>query len=191
MLSLAPCGQVTGNGRMLHVPSAFPNVSRRRALFSAAALALVGVTAAACGTAPPPPELADLTAQLDRARADNKLAADAAAALPPRAPQVRALTAVAAERSAHGQALLDELVRMTGDPAEKWAAGGTSSTTPTSSTPAAAQAPTVADVVDALKQSAQGAAELAARLSGYRAGLLGSIAASCTAAYAVALGGAR
>jgi hypothetical protein len=49
----------------------------------------------------------------------------------------------------------------------------------------------VANVAAALKQSADQATGLAARLSGYRAGLVGSIAASCTAAYTVALGGVQ
>ena len=43
------------------------------------------------------------------------------------------------------------------------------------------------DVIAALRRSADGAAQLASTLSGYRAGLLGSIAASCTASYAVGL----
>ena len=164
------------------MPSALTIMSRRRALVSAATLALVGVTAA-CGSTPPP-ELADLTAQLDRARADSRLATDAASARSPQAPTTQALTAVADERSAHAQALSDELTRMTG---EIPASSATSSGTPGASGPP----PTVADVVNALKQSAQDAADLAAQLSGYRAGLLGSIAAACTAAHTVALGGAR
>jgi hypothetical protein len=47
--------------------------------------------------------------------------------------------------------------------------------------------PTTADVIAALRQSAESAAELAVKFSGYRAGLVGSIAAACTAAYTVAL----
>ncbi|MDT5176304.1 MAG: hypothetical protein QOJ95_502, partial [Mycobacterium sp.] len=47
--------------------------------------------------------------------------------------------------------------------------------------------PTVADVVAALKQSADGATLLATQQSGYRAGLLGSITAACTASGTVAL----
>jgi hypothetical protein len=45
----------------------------------------------------------------------------------------------------------------------------------------------VRDVINALRESADSATALAAELSGYRAGLLGSIAASCTASYQVAL----
>jgi hypothetical protein len=147
-------------------------------LFSAAALALLGSTAVACGSSPPPPEVDELAAQLDRARADSQLAADAAAATPP-PPTAQALTAVASERSAHAQALSDELVRIVDKDAP--------TTTATSTTAQPVKAPTTEDVIAALRQSADNAAQLAATQSGYRAGLLGSIAASCTAAYTVAL----
>lgn len=147
-------------------------------LCGAAALALLGGLAAACGSPPPPPEVDELTAQLDRARADGQLAKDAAAATPP-PPTAAALTAVASERSAHAQALSDELVRMVGKDAP------TASATTTTAQPA--KAPTAEDVIAALRESADAATQLAAKHSGYRAGLLGSIAASCTAAYKVAL----
>jgi hypothetical protein len=167
-----------GNGRMFSVPSPPPTVSRRRVLFGAAALALLGGTVAACGSSPPPPEVDELNAQLDRARSDSQLATDAAAATPP-PPTAQALTAVASERSAHAQALSDELVRMVGKTAP--------TTTATSTTAQPATAPTTKDVIAALRQSADSAAQLATTQSGYRAGLLGSIAASCMAAYTVAL----
>jgi len=160
------------------VPSSPPTVSRRQILFSAAALALVGTTAAACGEPPPPPGVDELAAQLDRARADSQLASDAAAAKPP-PPTAQALTAVANERSAHAQALSDELVRMVGKKAP--------TASPTTTTVPPAKAPTTEDVIASLRQSADAAAQLAATQSGYRAGLLGSIAAACTAAYSVAL----
>ena len=147
-------------------------------LLSAAALALLAGAAAACGEPLPPAEVDELAAQLDRARADSQLAADAAAATPP-PPTAQALTAVASERAAHAQALSDELVRMVGKNAP--------TTTSSSTTAPAAKAPTTADVIAALRQSADAASQLAAKQSGYRAGLLGSIAASCTAAYTVAL----
>ncbi|MGV0813797.1 hypothetical protein ABQF34_17690 [Mycolicibacterium boenickei] len=177
------------------MPSAHADISRRRVLLSAAALALLGATAAACGTTTPQPEIDDLTKQLDRARADSALAAEAAAAQPPQAAATRALNAVAADRTAHAEALSDELTRMTGTtPAETTTSTPRSTTrNPAGSTPrpgADASAPGVDDVVNALKESADRAAGLARTLSGYRAGLLGSIAASCTAAYTVALGGA-
>ncbi|KUI19935.1 hypothetical protein AU192_24350 [Mycobacterium lehmannii] len=162
---------------MLSVPSPPPTVSRRRVLASAAALALLGATAAACGTPPPPPEVDELAAQLDRARADSQLATDAAAN--ERGPVVEALTAVAAERAAHAQALSDELVRLRGEQAP--------TSTPTSTTAEPAKPRTAKDAANALRVSSSSAAELAAKLSGYRAGLLASIAAACTAAYTVAL----
>lgn len=146
---------------------------------SAAALALVGATAAACGSLPPPPEIDELAAQLDRARADSQLATDAAAN--ERGNVAQALTAVAAERAAHAQALSDELVRLRGEEAP--------TSTPTSTTAEPAKPPTVKDAVNALRVSAKSATELAAKLDGYRAGLLASIAAACTAAYTVALAG--
>lgn len=162
---------------MLLVPSALDNVSRRRVLAGAATLALLGLSTAACGAPPPPPEVDELVAQLDRARADSRLASDAAAAARP--PLKQTLTAVATERDAHAQALVDELTRLVGEQAP--------TTTPSTSTAAAVRAPTPADVVGALRQSAESATELATQLSGYRAGLLGSIAAACTAAFEVAL----
>ena len=153
-------------------------VSRRHLMFGAAALALLGSTVAACGSPPPPPDVDELTVQLDRARADSQLATDAAAATPP-PPTAQALTAVASERSAHAQALSDELVRILGTNAP--------TTTTTTTTAQSAKAPTTDDVIAALRQSADAATQLATKQSGYRAGLLGSIAASCTAAYTVAL----
>jgi hypothetical protein len=152
-------------------------ISRRRLLTGAATLAVVGVSVAACGSAPPPPEVDELTAQLDRARADSRLATDAAATAPP--PMKQTLTAIAADRDAHARALADELVRLVGTEAPP-------TTAPTSTGDQAAPA-TVREVIGALRQSAESATGLAAQMSGYRAGLLGSIAASCTAAWRVAL----
>lgn len=174
------------------MPSAHADISRRRVLVSAAALALLGATAAACSTTTPQPEVDDLTAQWDRARADSALAAEAAAAQAPQAAATRALNAVASDRSAHAKALADELTRMTGSaPADTATSTTRSAPKTTPSAGADTSAPDVGDVVNALKESADRAAGLARRLSGYRAGLLGSIAASCTAAHTVALGGAQ
>ena len=169
-------GRSDGDGKMLLVPSSLPTVSRRRLLFGAAALALLG-SGAACRSSPPQPEIDELTAQLDRARSDSRLAADAVGSAPP--PIAQALSAVSTERSEHAQALSDELVRMVGKDAP--------TATPTSTTTAPVKPPTTQDVIGALRASADSAAQLAAKQSGYRAGLLGSIAASCTAAYTVAL----
>lgn len=147
-------------------------------LLGTAAVAALGVTAAACGKPPPPPELDDMMTQFDRARADSLMASDAAAtAIPPLKP---ALAAVSADRAKHAEALSDEIARMTGQTT-------TSSSTTTTASAAPQAAPTAKDVVAALRSSADSATQLAARVSGYRAGLLGSIAASCTASYTVAL----
>lgn len=140
-------------------------------------MALLGAPVVACGSSSPPPEVDELAAQLERARTDSQLATDAAAAV--RGEAAQALSAVASERSAHAQALSDELVRMRGADAP--------TETPTSTTAEPAKTPTAPDVIGALKVSAQSATDLAAKSSGYRAGLLGSIAAACTAAYTVAL----
>lgn len=166
------------------MPSRPPTISRRRLLAGAAALAALGASAetlTACGAAPaPPPDLDDLTTALDRARSDSKLATDAVAAA--RGSIADTLTEVASVRSAHGEALADEIVRLTG------AAAPTTTvitTTTTSSPPA--PAPTADDVIGALRTSADSATQAAAALSGYRAGLLASIAAACAVAYSVAL----
>ncbi|GFG49670.1 Tat pathway signal protein [Mycolicibacterium agri] len=148
-------------------------------LLGTAALAALSVTSAACGKSPPPPELDDLMTQLDLARSDSQLASDAATAAGPA--QKPALAAVSSARSEHAQALSDEIARITGET--------TASTAPTttSTTPAQATPPTVRDVAAALRKSADSATSLAPQLSGYRAGLVGSIAAYCTAAFTVAL----
>jgi hypothetical protein len=149
-------------------------------LFGTAALAALGVTAAACGKPPPPPDLDDLMTQLDMARSDSQLASDAAGTAKPA--MRPALAAVVSERSKHAEALSNEIARMTGEPP-------TTSASTTTTSAAQATAPTTKDVIAALRESADSAGQTAAQLSGYRAGLLGSIAASCTAAYTVALAG--
>ncbi len=166
------------------MPSRPPTVSRRRVLAGATAVAVLGVTTVACGPAPPPPDLDDLTTALDRARADSRLATDAAAAS--RGSAVDALTAIAAERSAHAEALSEEILRMTGHAAPTTSATA-SPTTSSPATPTPRPDPTADDVIGALRASADSATQAAAALTGYRAGLLGSIAAACTAAYTVAL----
>jgi hypothetical protein len=138
--------------------------------------ALLGAASTACGPNPPP-EPDPLEQQAELARHDSELAAAAAKAAPPvLAP---ALTEVAAERGRHATALDEEIARLAGKPAT------TTSTVTTSA--AVAPPPAVADVVAALRSSADSATTLAPTLTGYRAGLLGSIAASCVTAYAVAL----
>jgi hypothetical protein len=128
----------------------------------------------------------ELQSQLELARHDSELASAAAAA--ESAQLAAALKEVAFERSRHAQALATEIDRVAGK--STTTSSETTGSTPTSPAPttaAAAPPPSLSDVVDSLHSSADSAGRLAATLSGYRAGLLGSIAAACTAAYAVAL----
>ncbi len=164
-------------------------LSRRRVLAGGGrgllALAVLGTTATACGPrTPPAPD--PLEAQVVAARKDSELAAAAARSAPRSA--VPALNEVAAERARHAAALVEELARAAGKP--------TPTSTPESSTAASAEPgatppppppPTVQDVANALRTSAESAAKLVPTLSGYRAGLMGSIAAACTTSYTVGL----
>lgn len=157
-------------------------LTRRRVLVGGGrgllALAVVGTAATACGTGKPPgPD--PLEAELEAARSDSDLASAAAkVAKPALAP---ALNEIAAERARHATALVEELARAAGKPTP----------TSTSASPTATAAPTpppsVRDVADALRTSAERATALVPTLSGYRAGLMGSIAAACTASFTVGL----
>ena len=180
----------------MHRPVPGPDaVSRRRVLVaggrSVLALALVAAAASACGSAAQGPD--PLEAELAAARKDSELAAAAAkAALPAIAP---ALSVVADERARHATALVEELARAAGKPtptSSEPGAAAPASARPDGATPTAAPSvppappgppPSVQDVIVALRRSADSAATLAPTLSGYRAGLLGSIAAACTASY--------
>ncbi|MCV7423363.1 hypothetical protein H7K45_22680 [Mycobacterium yunnanensis] len=166
------------------MPSALPTVSRRRVLVGAAALALLsGSAVTACGSTPPVKDVDALIGALDRAHEDARLAGNAAAAAAPKI--AAALAVVADQRAAHATALTEEITRISGE-TPTTSTTASSSAPPTTSGPPPAP-PTAAEVVAALKQSADGAALLAAQQSGYRAGLLGSIAAACTASFTVAL----
>ena len=162
-------------------PGFDPIVSRRRVLVGGAALAALGLAVPACSSAPAPPAVDELEAQLSLARQDSELATAAAVGA---AQQVNAaLTEVAAERTKHAEALATEIVRLAVNPSSTSAPA----TTPTTTRAAAAPPPPLAEVVRSLRASADSARQLAGTSSGYRAGLLGSIAASCTASYGVAL----
>ncbi|MGO9352091.1 MAG: hypothetical protein ACLP3C_15180 [Mycobacterium sp.] len=170
------------------MPSAVPVISRRGVLAGGAALAVLGVGVSACSQSPPkPPAVEELLGPLDQARRDSAVASAAATAIGI-APQVAAaLTVVATQRGAHARALSTEISRV----ANK-ATSSTSEPAGSSPSPTGAAAPPppplpVSDVIDALRASAESASRLVATSSGYRAGLLASIAASCTASYTVAL----
>jgi hypothetical protein len=150
-------------------------------LAAGAALAVLAMAVPACSSPPAPPALDELEAQLTSARQDSELAT--AAAVGASQPVNAALTEVAAERTKHAQALTTEIARLAVNPTST-----SRETTAPATTPAvAAPPPPVADVIRSLQASADSARQLAGSSSGYRAGLLGSIAASCTASYSVAL----
>ena len=172
-------------------PGPAPMLARRRVLVNGGrallALTALGAVSTGCGSSPPP-ALDPLEAQLDLARRDSVLATAAAkAALPAIAP---ALLEVASERARHAAALVEEIARAAGKPIPSETSTTSESTTtpaqPTATTPPPPP-PTLPDVVDSLRASADSATKLAPTLSGYRAGLLGSIAAACTTSYTVAL----
>ena len=145
-------------------------------------LALLAVTASACGKSEP--KVDPLQAVQDQALADADQARAVAAASPPPAPPLaRALGQIAAERTEHARALGVEIARAAG----RAAPTSTTSATATTTTAAAAPAPTVKDVIAALRRASDTAGQLAVTQAGYRAGLLGSIAASCTASATVTL----
>jgi hypothetical protein len=166
-------------------PGSPPALSRRRVLAGGSrgllALALIGTAVTACGStgsSGPDP----LEAELSAARADSELAAAAAKSAPPGiAPALIELSAV---RARHATALVEELSRAAGQPTPTASAAAT----PSSAAAAApAPAPRPQDVIAALRRSGENAAKLAPTLSGYRAGLLGSIAAACTTASTIGL----
>ena len=153
-------------------PCSSPMVSRRRALAAGATLAALAVVASACGPTPPP-EPDALAGQLELAHHDAALASAAAAGMT--GPIAAALEQIAAQRQAHAQALETEINRVSGTTAE------------TTTSTAAPGRVSVDDVVAALQDSAQSATQFATTQSGYRAGLLGSIAAACTVDHTVTL----
>ncbi|MGR6521498.1 hypothetical protein [Rhodococcus sp. MS13] len=145
---------------------------------TAAALGAAAFSLSACtdnGTAEAAAEVDQLTAQAERARSDAA-AATAAIALAP--DKSASLTTISAERTAHALELDAEIARAAG--------GGATTTAPPSTS--VANAPTGVDTLrTSLNDSARSAADLARTMSGFRAGLLGSISASCSTQVAVLL----
>ena len=170
------------------MPSAVPVISRRGVLAGGAALAVLGVGVSACSQSPPKrPAVEELLGPLDQARRDSAVASAAATAIG-LAPQVAAaLTVVATQRGAHARALSTEISRIANKATSSTSETAGSSPSPTGAPPPPPPPPPVSDVIDALRASAESASRLVATSSGYRAGLLASIAASCTASYTVAL----
>ncbi|AXN43850.1 hypothetical protein DSM43518_04404 [Mycobacterium marinum] len=165
-------------------------LNRRGVLAGGAALAALGVVVSACGESPPkPPAVEELLAPLEQARHDSALASAAAGAIG-NPPQIAAaLTVVANQRAAHARALATEIARAAGKLVSATSETSSSSPSPSATEPPAPPPPPppLSDVVDSLRQSAEDANRLVTTTEGYRAGLLASIAASCTASYQVAL----
>ncbi|ACC40339.1 MULTISPECIES: hypothetical protein [Mycobacterium] len=165
-------------------------LNRRGVLAGGAALAALGVVVSACGESPPkPPAVEELLAPLEQARHDSALASAAAGAIG-NPPQIAAaLTVVANQRAAHARALATEIARAAGKLVSATSETSSSSPSPSATEPQAPPPPPppLSDVVDSLRQSAEDANRLVTTTEGYRAGLLASIAASCTASYQVAL----
>jgi hypothetical protein len=151
-------------------------------LAGGAALAVLGVGVSACSQSPPkPPVVEELLGPLDQARRDSAVASAAATAIG------LALTVVATQRGAHARALSTEISRVANKATSSTSETAGSSRSPTGAAAPPPPPPPVSDVIDALRASAESASRLVATSSGYRAGLLASIAASCTASYTVAL----
>ncbi|RFZ42147.1 hypothetical protein DAVIS_02222 [Mycobacterium marinum] len=165
-------------------------LNRRGVLAGGAALAALGVVVSACGESPPkPPAVEELLAPLEQARHDSALASAAAGAIG-NPPQIAAaLTVVANQRAAHARALATEIARAAGKLVSATSETSSSSPSPSATEPQAPPPPPppLSDVVDSLRQSAEDANRLVTTTEGYRAGLLASISASCTASYQVAL----
>lgn len=152
------------------------SLSRRDLLIGGAALGVTAVAAACQQTPDTKPDADALQAQIDLAVRDAASATAAATANVALAP---ALNTIAGIRSAHVAALTKELKRIPG-------AEATVRSTPSTTT--APVAPLSADQVkNQLKDSARAASDLAAKQSGYRAGLLASISAACSCAAEVDL----
>lgn len=120
-----------------------------------------------------------LAAHAARARRD---AAAATAAIAQNPAAVDTLTVIADQRTAHADALDTEIARLTPPPTvSETAAAATGTAVPV-------PAPALTDLSAALSDAGRSAADDARALSGYRAGLLGSISAACTLASAAVAG---
>ncbi|MFE2997659.1 hypothetical protein ACFXG4_21900 [Nocardia sp. NPDC059246] len=136
------------------------------------AVAAVGALAA-CTRNDTPAAPDPLIAQETSARTDAAAATAAIATSPDKA---GALQTIATQRTAHADALRTEIDRAIG----VYGDGSTPSRrTPPVTPTAPVPPPGVAVLRTQLQQSQRSAADLSAQLSGYRAGLLSSISASC------------
>lgn len=154
-------------------PGSPPAPTRRAVLRGGAALALaaVGGTAlAACSTGPTQREL-DAEALVPLARQADAQRRQAEQLAPRETDYTDALKQVATERAEHARALTDEINRLNASSAAAITAAAGEGATSLS----------LDQLRDALKASARDAADAAVAASGFRAGLLGAVSASCTA----------
>ncbi|MFF2551673.1 hypothetical protein ACFVUS_11780 [Nocardia sp. NPDC058058] len=137
-------------------------------------LAVAAVGALTACTEESAPELPDpLLAQEESARAD---AANAQAAIATNPDKAAALQTIATQRGAHADALRTEIDRAIG----VYGDGTTPSKRVAPPTPTVpVPPPAVSQLKASLGQAQRSAADLSIQLSGYRAGLLGSISAAC------------
>ncbi|MGV9712420.1 hypothetical protein ACWDTI_17360 [Gordonia sp. NPDC003424] len=164
----------------------------RRAVLRGGLVAAAGTVAlpaiAACDRGPTPEQVtaAALLPMADAALADQL----AAQQLSPQEPEYSAaLTVIATQRGDHARALREEITRLDQRTADRIAtpgsASGTASATPSADASAAPPVTsptptTVSGLRAALGVSARNAGDAAVSLSGYPAGLAGSISASVT-----------
>ncbi|WLP91160.1 MULTISPECIES: hypothetical protein [Gordonia] len=172
-------------------PAPHPASPNRRAVLRGGLVIGAGVvvaaTVSACESGPTPNQTT-AEALLPLARSAD---ADAAAArdLAPRVTEYSAaLTVVADQRTRHAQALTAEITRLDQDIAARVSetASPSAPVTPTPTAPAGTA--TLDDLRTALTSSAKSARQAAISLSGYSAGLAGSVSASTTTLVEVQLG---
>ncbi|UGT42246.1 hypothetical protein LTV02_02105 [Nocardia yamanashiensis] len=148
----------------------------RRGMFRLAGGGVLAVAAAgalsACTEDHTPDTPDPLLAQEESARYDAAAATAAIATTPDRA---GALQTIATQRTAHADALRTEIDRAIG----VYGDGTTPSYRVAPVTPVITAPPSVADLRTRLTTAQRSATDLAVQLSGYRAGLLGSISAAC------------
>ncbi|MFW0784725.1 hypothetical protein AAFP35_09400 [Gordonia sp. CPCC 206044] len=163
---------------MCRVPSPLTRRVVLRGGLTAATGVAVGAALAGCDRGPSAEQItaAALLPLADAALADQV----AAQSLAPRAPAyTRALGVVAEQRGAHAQALREEITRLDQETANRIVA------------PSAAPIPpptTVAELRGRLTRSARLAGDAGSSLSGYSAGLAGSVSAAVTSMVEVQLG---
>lgn len=159
-------------------------------------LAATGTVLAACGSGSGISEstrIAEQLAPLSLTASDDAAAARTLGARNP--DRSAALAVIATERETHATTINDEIARLAPDLARPSTSSGVaaasvpaSGATPTSGAPTEPAVTTVDQLRERLASAASSTGDLAVSMSGYRAGMLGSIAAACNAQVEVQLG---